>query len=77
MVVLLNLQVKVRTVTQHGPLILRLPQQAKDPQGQIQDQAHPGLNRARSKVHGYRLNNVHLREGRIKLVNKVQVIKLL
>lgn len=65
MVLLLNLQVKVGAVAQHDPLVLHLLKQAKNPQGQIQNQAHPGLDCARSEVHSHGLNNIDLRENRI------------
>lgn len=66
MILLFNQQVKVGTVTQHDSLFFHLFQQAENPKRQIQNQAHPGLYWARSKVHGHRLNNIHLRENRIK-----------
>lgn len=71
---LFDLQVKVGAVAQHGPLVLALLQQAEDPQGQVQDVTHPGLDGTRSKVHGHRLNNVHLTQDRRDETTKVEVV---
>ncbi|TNN50037.1 hypothetical protein EYF80_039778 [Liparis tanakae] len=63
-VLLLQLQVKVGAVAQHDALTPRRLQEAEDPEGQIQNQAHPGLDWARSEVHGHGLNDVDLRGGK-------------
>lgn len=60
----LHLQLEVGAVAQHGSL-LPLPhiQQAKDPQGEVQHHAHPRLHGARTKLHPYWFNHIHLQEG--------------
>lgn len=75
MVLLFDHQVKMGTVTQHDPLFFPLFNQAKYPEGQIQYEAQPGFHWARSKVHRYRLNNIHLEESMIKNVLKSVTLK--
>ena len=65
-VLVLNLQVKVRAVAQHDPLprghLAAFAQQTEDPEGQLQHVAHPGLHWTRGEIHGHGLHHIHLEE---------------